>query len=62
MTSRTVLSEERGRVPDVSPVGLLHRLLDGPKTDVVPLGDLHKVLKTRGVIRVELEMFFKTLI
>lgn len=50
----TAPAEERGGVPDVSPVGLLHRLLDGPETDVVPLGDLDKVLKTRGVIRVEL--------
>lgn len=49
----TVPSVERGGVRDVSPVGLLHRLLDGPETDVVPLGDLDKVLKTRGVSRAE---------
>lgn len=40
---------------DVSPVGLLHRLLNGPETDVVPLGDFDKVLKNRGVFRAELE-------
>lgn len=50
----TAPAEERGGVRDVSPVGLLHRLLDGPEADVVPLGDLDKVLKTRGVVRVEL--------
>lgn len=26
-------------------MGLVHRLFDGPETDVIPLGDLHKVLE-----------------
>lgn len=35
----------------LSPMGLLHRLLDGPETDVVPPGDLDEVLRTTGVVR-----------
>lgn len=27
-------------------MGLIHRLFDGPETDIVPLGDLDKVLRT----------------
>lgn len=53
VTLHTVTRERS--LSDVSPVGLLHRLLDGPETDVVPLGDFHKVLKIKGVIRVELQ-------
>ena len=33
-----------------SPVGLLHRLFDGPEADVVPPGDLHKVLRWRKTL------------
>lgn len=37
----------KGARRDISPVGFLHGLLDGPETDIVPLGDLDKVLKTQ---------------
>ena len=34
---------------DILPVGFLNWLFDGPETDVVPLGDLDKVLRTQFI-------------
>lgn len=33
---------------------LFHRLFDGPETDIIPFGDLDKVLRTKFDITVEL--------